>query len=131
MITPDGRTLIVGETLAARLTAFDIGAEGALTGRRVWAETWPRVPDGICLDGAGAVWIANALAPECARIAEGGAVLETVATSQTCFACMLGGGDGRTLFMMTAPSSIPALVAPKPTGRIEIATVDFPHAGRP
>ena len=71
VITPDGKTLIVGETLGARLTAFDIGPDGALTGRRVWAPTFPRVPDGICLDAAGAVWIANPIGPECARIARG------------------------------------------------------------
>ena len=131
VITPNGRTLIVGETLAARLTAFDIGPDGALTGRRVWAPTWPRVPDGICLDASGAVWIANPIASECARIAEGGEVLDTVATSQTCYACMLGGDDGRTLFLMTAPSSIPERVVTEPKGRIEIVAVDSPHAGLP
>ncbi len=131
VIAPDGKTLIVGETLGARLTAFDIGPDGALTGRRVWAPTWPRVPDGICLDAAGAVWIANPIGPECARIAEGGKVLDTVATSQHCYACMLGGDDGKTLFLMTAPSSIPARAAAAPRGRIEIVDVDTPHAGLP
>jgi sugar lactone lactonase YvrE len=67
----------------------------------------PRVADGIALDSAGAIWIANSLAPECARIAPGGAVIETVTTSQNCYACMLGGDDGKTLFMMTAPTSLP------------------------
>jgi sugar lactone lactonase YvrE len=131
VITPDGKTLIVGETLAASLTAFDIGPDGALSGRRVFASTFPRVPDGIALDASGAVWIANALAPECARIAPGGEVLETVATSQNCFACMLGGGDGKTLFIMTAPTSMPDRASAAPKGRIEIATVDAAHAGLP
>jgi len=131
VITPDGKTLIVGETLAARLTAFDIGPNGTLTGRRVWAPTWPRVPDGICLDADGAVWIANPLAPECVRIGAGGAVLDSVVTSQICYACMLGGEDGRTLFMMTAPTSIPERAAAAPNGRIEVASVDSPHAGLP
>ena len=131
MITPDGKTLIVGETLGARLTAFDIGADGILSGRRVWAQTWPRVPDGACLDAAGAVWIANPLAPECVRFAERGAVLDTVSASQTCYACMLGGDDGKTLFLMTAPSSIPAIASAKPGGRIEIAPAESPHAGWP
>ncbi|MGO9422999.1 SMP-30/gluconolactonase/LRE family protein [Roseiarcus sp.] len=131
VITPDGKTLIVGETLAARLTAFDIGPDGTLSGRRVWAPTWPRAPDGICLDASGAVWIANPVGPECARIQAGGEVMDTVATSQHCYACMLGGEDGRTLFMMTAPSSIPARAAAAPKGRIDIATVDSPHAGLP
>jgi sugar lactone lactonase YvrE len=131
VITSDGRTLIVGETLAARLTAFDIGPDGTLSGRRVWAPTWPRVPDGICLDAEGAVWIANPLAPECVRIGEGGTVLDSVPTSQNCFACMLGGDDGRTLFMMTAPTSIPERAAAAPRGRIEIASAPAPHAGWP
>jgi sugar lactone lactonase YvrE len=131
VITPDGRTLIVGETLAACLTAFDIAPDGALSGRRVWASTIPRIPDGIALDSAGAIWMANALAPECVRIAPGGEVLETVATSQNCFACMLGGDDGRTLFMMTAPTSLPEAAAAAPKGRIETASVEAAHAGLP
>ena len=131
VITPDGKTLIVGETLSASLTAFDIGPDGALSGRRVWASTFPRVPDGIALDASGAIWIANPLAPECARIAAGGEVLETVATSQNCCACMLGGEDGKTLFMMTAPTSMPDEAAAAPKGRIEIATVGAAHAGLP
>jgi sugar lactone lactonase YvrE len=105
VITPDGKTLIVAESLTAALTAFDIGRDGALSGRRLWAQLASQVPDGIAFDSAGAIWVANAFAPECARIAAGGAVLETIATSQNCFACMLGGDDGKTLFMMTAPTS--------------------------
>jgi sugar lactone lactonase YvrE len=131
VITPDGKTLIVGETLAGALTAFDIGANGALANRRLWASTWPRVPDGIALDAAGAIWFANPVAPECVRIAEGGQVLQTVTTSQNCFACMLGGGDGKTLFMMTAPTNIAAALLSAPQGRIEITEVDVAHAGRP
>ena len=84
------------------LTAFDIGADGALSSRRVWATTAPRLPDGACLDAEGAVWIANPMAPECVRIAEGGEVLEVIDTGAPCFACMLGGDDGKTLFMLTA-----------------------------
>lgn len=130
-ITADGKTLIVAETLGARLTAFDVGPDGGLTGRRVWAPTFPRVPDGICLDAAGAVWVANPAGPECVRVAQGGEVLDSVATSQRCYACMLGGDDGKTLFLMTAPSSIPARAAAAPRGRIEIVAVDTPHAGLP
>ena len=131
VITSDGKMLIVAETLAAGLTAFDIGRDGTLSGRRVWASTMPRVADGITLDSAGAIWIANPLAPECARIAPGGAVIETVATSQNCYACMLGGDDGKTLFMMTAPTSFPDAAAATPKGRIETATVEAGHAGLP
>ena len=129
MITPDGKTLIVGETFGGVLTAFDIGADGGLSGRRVWAATAPRLPDGACLDAEGAVWIANPMAPECVRIAEGGEVLEAVDTGQNCFACMLGGEDGRTLFMLTAAAA--GAPGALPSGRLLIADVDVPHAGRP
>jgi sugar lactone lactonase YvrE len=129
-ITPDGGTLIIGETLAGVLTAFDIAADGALSRRRVWASTQPRLPDGIALDAEGAVWIANPLAPECVRIREGGEVLDVIDTGQPCFACMLGGGDGKTLFMLTAVSSGPRAETAR-TGRVLIAAVDAPGAGRP
>ena len=131
VITTDGKTLIIGETLGGCLTAFDIGPDGALSGRRIFAQTWPRVPDGICLDAKGAVWIANALASECVLYTEGGEVLDVVATSQNCFACMLGGDDGRTPFMMTAPTSIEREAAAAANGKVEIVTVDTPHAGLP
>jgi sugar lactone lactonase YvrE len=132
VITPDGKTLIVGETLGGVLTAFDIHPGGDLSNRRVWADCRPRIPDGICLDAEGAIWIANPVAPECARIAEGGEVLEVVETGgQPCFACMLGGEDGRTLFMLTADSSDHGVAAREMTGRILVTEVDAPHAGLP
>jgi sugar lactone lactonase YvrE len=131
VVTPDGRTLIVGETLGATLTAFDIGADGALSNRRVWASTGSRVPDGIALDANGNIWIANPIAPECALIAPGGKVLEVIDTGQPCYACMLGGADGRTLFMLTALTSIAHEAAAAPKGKLLVATVDAPHAGRP
>jgi sugar lactone lactonase YvrE len=131
VITPDGKTLIVGETLGAVLTAFDIGGDGSLSNRRVWASTAPRVPDGIALDAAGAIWIANPIAPECVRITEGGEVLEVIETGQPCYACMLGGEDGRTLFMLTAKSSDAHQAAAAPTGKLLIANVEHPRAGWP
>ena len=131
VITPDGKTLIVGETLGACLTAFDIDDEGFLSGRRVWADLRPRVPDGICLDANGAVWVANPIAPECVLIAEGGKVLEVIETGDPCYACMLGGDDGLTLFMLTAPTSLAHEAAASPKGKLLIATVDTPHAGLP
>ncbi len=131
VITPDGKTLIVGETLAGVLTAFDVSADGALGNKRAWAPTWPRVPDGITQDAEGAIWIANPLAPECARIAAGGAVLEVIDTGMPCFACMLGGEDGRTLFMLTAPSSDAHTAAAAAKGKLVTAQVDIPHAGLP
>lgn len=132
VITPDGKTLIVGETLAGNLTAFDIGADGTLSGRRQWAPTWPAVPDGICLDADGAIWIANPLAPECLRIAEGGVVLEVIETGGLpCYACMLGGPEGRHLFMLVAPSSDATEAAKAPLGKVLVAEVDPGRAGWP
>ena len=124
VITPDGKTLIIGETLGGALTAFDIAADGALSNRRLWASTAPRVPDGIALDADGAIWIANPIAPECVRIAQGGEVLDIVETGQPCYACMLGGDDGKTLFMLTAKTSIAHEAAESPSGQLVIATVD-------
>jgi sugar lactone lactonase YvrE len=131
VITPDGRTLILGETLGGCLTAFDIADDGVLKNRRQWASTWPRAPDGICLDTDGAIWIANPIAPECARIAQGGEVLEVVDTGAPCFACMLGGADGKTLFMLIAPSSDAETAAAEPKGQLIVAKVDSPRAGLP
>ena len=131
VITPDGRTLIVGETLAGCLTAFDIAGDGGLSNRRIWATTWPRVPDGIALDTKGAIWIANPLAPECARISEGGAVLQVIDTAEPCYACMLGGDDGRSLFMFTAPSSSASVASAAPKGRLLVMKVAAGRAGRP
>jgi sugar lactone lactonase YvrE len=133
VITPDGQTLILAETLALRLTAFDIGADGSLTNRRVWADLSAVMgaPDGICLDADGAVWIANAIAPQCLRVAEGGEILDQVETSQTAFACMLGGPDGRHLFVMTAPDSDHTARAAAAEGCIEVVEVAVAHAGRP
>jgi len=132
VITPDGRTLIVGETLAGSLTAFDIATDGLLSNRRQWASTWPAIPDGICLDAEGAIWIANPLAAQCVRIAKGGAVLEIVETDGLpCYACMLGGPEGRHLFMLVAPSSDATAAAKAPLGKVLVAEVDAGRAGWP
>jgi sugar lactone lactonase YvrE len=131
VITPDGKTLIVAETLAMQLTAFDIAADGSLANRRTWAKLGMRAPDGICLDASGRVWVANAIAPECVLFAPGGEVVATVATDQPCFACMLGGDDRRTLYMLTAPSSVAAVASAARQGRILGAQVETPGAGLP
>jgi sugar lactone lactonase YvrE len=131
VITPDGATLIVAETLGSCLTAFDIGAHGKLANRRVWAALDGVAPDGICLDEKRRVWVANALAPEVICVAEGGAIEERVTTSQFCYACMLGGEDGMTLFAITAASSDHRAAGAERTGKIESATVSVPHAGLP
>jgi sugar lactone lactonase YvrE len=101
VITPDGSTLIVAESWAGRLTAFDIDADGGLSHRRVWA---PIEGDGICLDAEGAVWtqVSGDGKPACLRVREGGEVLDRIETDRPCFAAALGGPDGRTLFMMVA-----------------------------
>jgi len=131
VITPDGRTLIVGETMTGMLTAFDIGANGTLSNRRVWAEFAPRIPDGICLDAEGAIWVANPIAHECFRVAKGGEILEVIDPGDNCYACMLGGDDGRTLFMLTASTSVAHETAAEAKGKLVIAKVDAPHAGLP
>jgi sugar lactone lactonase YvrE len=101
-ITPDGSTLIVAESHGHRLTAFDIDEDGSLSNRRVWADLGDGVPDGICLDAEGALWYADVPNKRCVRVLEGGEVLRTVDVGLGCFACMLGGEDRKTLFVMAA-----------------------------
>jgi sugar lactone lactonase YvrE len=130
VITPDGRTLIVAETFAHRLTAFDVAADGALSNRRVFAQLDLCFPDGICLDAEGAVWVADARNPRVLRVLDG-RIERTVATGdRPTFACMLGGADRRTLYICTCTASGPA-IADKRDGRIERVTVDVPGAGLP
>ena len=132
VITPDGRTLIVAETQGHRLTAFDVAANGALSGRRVFAQLPDACfPDGICLDAEGAVWVADARNPRVLRVLDGGRIERTIATGdRPTFACMLGGDDRRTLFVLTNTGSGPAM-AEKRDGRIEAVRVDVPGAGLP
>ena len=98
VMTPDGSTLIVGETLAFRLSAFDVAHDGTLSNRRVFAQMKNVFTDGMCLDADGQIWLANASRPTCLRVKEGGEITAEVATSQTAFACALGGDAGTTLF---------------------------------
>ncbi len=121
VVLPDGKTLVVAETLISQLTAFDIGENGVLENRRVWAATESCVPDGIAMDFAsGAIWVANALAPQCVLIAEGGKVLRSVTTSQNCYACAVGGERADTLFCMTAVDSDPGIAATHRHGKVEV-----------
>jgi sugar lactone lactonase YvrE len=131
VITPDGKTLIVGESMSGNLIAFDIGADGSLSNRRVWASIWPRVPDGIALDADGNIWVANPIAPECVLVTQGGNILDVIETETPCYACMLGGEDGRTLFISTAPTFEAHVASASPKGKFLIARVDVPHAGLP
>ncbi len=99
-VTPDNGTLILAESYGNRLTAFDIAGDGSLSNRRVWADLEGGFPDGICLDAEGAAWYADVPNKRCVRVREGGEVLQTVAVDRGCFACMLGGADQTTLFVM-------------------------------
>jgi sugar lactone lactonase YvrE len=99
-LTPDGGTLIVAESYAGRLTAFDVAPDGGLSGRRVWADLGDAAPDGICLDADGSVWYADVAHRRCVRVREGGEVLATVEFDRGAFSCALGGVDGRTLFVV-------------------------------
>ncbi len=101
-VTPDNATLIIAESHGKRLTAFDIAADGNLLDRRLWADLGDGVPDGICIDAENAVWYADVPNKRCVRVREGGEVLETVKIDRGCFACMLGGADKRTLFILSA-----------------------------
>ena len=133
VITPDGETLIVGESFGGGLTAFDIDDDGGLSNRREWARVTGSVPDGICLDAEGAVWMASPISNRVLRVAEGGEVLDEVRTSdeRQPFACMLGGSDRTTLFVCTAIDSEPETCRRLRSGRIESSQVDVPGAGRP
>jgi sugar lactone lactonase YvrE len=101
-VTPDNATLIIAESQGKRLTAFDIAADGGLSNRRVWADLGDGAPDGICLDAENAVWYADVPNKRCVRVREGGDVLQTINVDRGCFACMLGGADKKTLFIMAA-----------------------------
>ena len=131
-VTPDNSTLIVAESYDSRLTALDIGADGCLSNRRVWADLGDGVPDGICLDAEGAVWYADVPNERCVRVRDGGEVLQTIDLDRGCFACMLGGPDGRTLFMVAREwRGMESTVEGERTGRILTAPAPAAGAGWP
>lgn len=133
VVTPDNSTLIVAESFARRLTVYDIARDGSLSNRRIWANV---TGDGICLDAEGAVWCSDDVGNVgvCRRVREGGEILDRIAVDRPCYACMLGGDDGRTLFMVVqkwfGPDRMEELLEAK-TGQILAARVDVPHAGWP
>ena len=131
-VTPDNATLIVAESYGRRLTAFDIGGDGGLAGRRVFADLGEDPPDGICLDAEGAAWYATVPGRRCVRVADGGRVLQTIEFDRGCFACALGGPDGRTLFATVAEwrPDLPELV-PAGSGQVHAVRVTVPGAGWP
>lgn len=147
MITPDGQTLIVGETMGNRISAFDIQANGALGPRRDWARfgelpaltdmasvlgSLSAAPDGATLDADGAVWFADAVGHRVVRMAPGGEVLESRSTGeQGAFACTLGGPDGCTLFVCVAPDFQEHARRAAREAAVWTTTVSVPGAGRP
>jgi sugar lactone lactonase YvrE len=133
VITPDGRTLIVGETIGHRLTAFDIQADGSLGNRRVWAQLPPSVgPDGICLDAQGAVWCANPEGQDSVvRVREGGEITDRLKVDTHAYAVMLGGPERRHLFICASGSHDPAEIQRNPSASFQVVEVDVPGAGIP
>ena len=131
-LSPDGATLIVGESYARRLTAFDIEDDGGLANRRVWAELGDGVPDGICMDSEGAVWYSDVPNRRCVRVAEGGEILQTIDLDRGCFACALGGSDRRTLFLVCQEWRGPEGMFSEPrTGQLLAVEAPAAGAGRP
>lgn len=131
-VTADNSTLIVAESYASKLTAFDIAADGSLANGRTWADIPGDHPDGICLDADGAVWYADVGNKHCVRVGEGGEVLQTIDLDRGCFACMLGGIDGRTLFMVAQEWGGPAnMQGGERTGQVLTAQAPAPGAGWP
>jgi sugar lactone lactonase YvrE len=148
VISPDGRTLIVGETAGARYTAFSIQEDGSLADRRVWAQVAPTPPfttfeetlsklefgpDGCALDADGHIWSADEIGARCIRLAPGGAIVDEIPAPDglDCFACMLGGEDGRTLLICAAPDFAEAKRSAVREAVLLTTTVDVPHAGLP
>jgi sugar lactone lactonase YvrE len=121
-------TLVLAESHADRLTAWTITDSAELVDRRVWAELGPgAAPDGICADAEGAIWYASVPGQRCTRVAEDGEVLQTVEADRGCFACMLGGDDGQTLYIVANHYS----GSGASDGIVLTQPVDVPHAGKP
>jgi sugar lactone lactonase YvrE len=133
VLTPDGRTLIVAESYGQRLTAFDVAQDGSLSRRRVWAPFAGKVgPDGICLDEEGAIWIASPVTREVLRVREGGEITHRIATASQAVACMLGGEDRRTLYVLTGRVMVtPEQSRSERSGAIGAVRVAVAGAGLP
>jgi sugar lactone lactonase YvrE len=130
-ITADGATLIVAESHANRLTAYDIGQDRHLTGRRTWADTPGDHPDGICLDAEGAAWYADVANQHCVRVSEGADVLDTVELDRGAFACKLSRGDHPPKLYVVAQNWGGTMPPRQPTGHIAVFPAPAPGAGRP
>lgn len=129
VITADGSTLIVGETMGARYTAFPINADATLGESRVWAEVPGTAPDGCSQDREGGIWFADAVGKQVVRVEEGGTITHQVPTPQPTFACQLGGADGATLFVLTAKTAKPDGASAAATGAIWTHPVEIPAVG--
>ena len=132
-VTADNSTLIVADSYRHNLVAFDIGPDGGLNGRRIWADLDEGTPDGICTDAQGAVWYADVPNRRCVRVAEGGKVLQTVGLDRGGFACVLGGPAGTTLFIVAAEwrGMTASEMVPPGSGRVLATEVEVPGAGWP
>jgi len=131
VITPDGGTLIVGQTFGGGYAAFTVAADATLHDRRVWAETPEMAPDGCTFDSGGGIWFADAVGSQVVRVLEGGEITHRVATPMPTYACALGGPAGTTLYVLCAPDSAPAAVDGKRAGALYALEVEIPHAGLP
>jgi sugar lactone lactonase YvrE len=131
-VTPDNSTLIVADSYRGELVAFDIDPGGGLSNRRTWADLAGGAPDGICVDADGAVWYADVPNRRCVRVREGGEVLQTIEADRGCFACMLGGEDGRTLFIVAREwRGLESTSDGERSGQILMTEAPAPHAGWP
>ncbi|WP_328359527.1 SMP-30/gluconolactonase/LRE family protein [Mycobacterium sp. NBC_00419] len=131
-VTPDGATLIVAESIGRRLTCFDIDSDGELSGRRIFADGLDGPPDGIALDAGGGVWTSMTLAHQFQRVVAGGSVTDRIAVGdRAAIACMLGGHDRRTLFLLSSADAYPARMAGTRTSHLQTVRVEVPGAGFP
>jgi sugar lactone lactonase YvrE len=133
VITPDGSTLIVGETMGSRYTAFTIAEDGSLTDRREWAKVPGVGPDGCALDAGGRIWCADAMGNRCVLVEEGGRIVDEIAAPAGLgvYACMLGGPEGTTLALCCSPDFDAHKRAETREALLVAVEVDVPHAGRP
>jgi len=129
VIADGGRTLVVAESFGQRLSAYDLHDDGSLGNARVWADLRPNVPDGICLDGAGGIWVADPINDGVMRVVQGAGPVDWIPTGRGAYACALGGDDGHTLFICTADSSDPTRTLELCSGRIEAVRVDIGAPG--
>lgn len=131
-IRDNGRILVVAESFAHQITEFDLAENGDLSNPRVLAELPELVPDGICLDTAGNVWVACAMGGRFVQIDPSGTTIAQVEVAPlSAIACQLGGADGRTLFCMTYAGGMDEILKGEPGARIDVARVDIPGAGSP